>query len=219
METATAVSAPASQIAILAIEESNLAHGLAREIARWERKPVISILASLQELSEAVIGSATVTALDAALLPPGHCLPLLRSLSAKSPLVLLGPADLHPDVLHLIATGRIEFVPRTGNYIPLAASLIERGLRRAGASSFGFAAVAEDENLAEVFRHEINNPLTGILGNAEMLLAHRDRLRLVDAQRLQTVVDLAVRLRETIRRISDGLEPRSRLARGANAHY
>jgi signal transduction histidine kinase len=55
---------------------------------------------------------------------------------------------------------------------------------------------------AEVLRHEINNPLTGILGNAEMVLAHRDRLPAAAAKRLEIVVDLAVRLRETIRRLS-----------------
>ncbi len=58
-------------------------------------------------------------------------------------------------------------------------------------------------DLGEIFRHEINNPLTGILGNAELLLAHRERLNSMDTQRLQTVVGLAVRLRETIRRLSD----------------
>jgi signal transduction histidine kinase len=59
---------------------------------------------------------------------------------------------------------------------------------------------------AEIFRHEINNPLTGILGNAELVLSHRSRLPPADAQRLQTVVDLAVRLRETTRRLSNALD-------------
>ena len=58
-------------------------------------------------------------------------------------------------------------------------------------------------DMATIFRHEINNPLTGILGNAELLLARRDHLSTVDTQRLQTVVDLAVRLRETTRRLSN----------------
>jgi signal transduction histidine kinase len=61
-------------------------------------------------------------------------------------------------------------------------------------------------DLGEIFRHEINNPLTGILGNAELLLAHRDNLSDMETQRLQTVVDLAVRLRETIRRLSNAWE-------------
>ncbi len=63
------------------------------------------------------------------------------------------------------------------------------------------------ENFGEVFRHELNNPLTGILGNAELLLAeiHRNRDGKLPAgglQRLETIAALAVRLRETIRRLS-----------------
>jgi signal transduction histidine kinase len=63
------------------------------------------------------------------------------------------------------------------------------------------------ENFGEVFRHELNNPLTGILGNAELLLAeiHRNRDGQLPAgglQRLETIAALAVRLRETIRRLS-----------------
>lgn len=54
---------------------------------------------------------------------------------------------------------------------------------------------------AEGLGHEINNPLTGILGNAEMVLAHRKRLPAA-AKRLDIVVDLAVRRREPIRRLS-----------------
>lgn len=61
-------------------------------------------------------------------------------------------------------------------------------------------------DIRAIFRPEINNPLTGILGNAEMLHAHGKRLSAVDTQRLQTVVDLAVRLRETIRRLSHAWE-------------
>ena len=59
---------------------------------------------------------------------------------------------------------------------------------------------------AEILRHEINNPLTGILGDAELMLSHRDRLPAADTQRQQTVVDLAVRLRETTRRLSNAWE-------------
>ena len=67
-------------------------------------------------------------------------------------------------------------------------------------------AFGEWREIGEIFRHEINNPLTGILGNSELLLAHREHLTAADTQRLETVVDLAVRLRETIRRLSAALE-------------
>jgi signal transduction histidine kinase len=68
-------------------------------------------------------------------------------------------------------------------------------------------------DFGEVLRHELNNPLTGILGNAELLLAeiHRGndgRLPPGGLHRLETIAVLAVRLRETIRRLSQEWEVR-----------
>lgn len=61
-------------------------------------------------------------------------------------------------------------------------------------------------------RHELNNPLTGILGNAELLLAELRRKNVdlpPQAQaRLETIVALAVPMRETVRRLSEEWEAR-----------
>jgi len=62
-------------------------------------------------------------------------------------------------------------------------------------------------DFGEILRHEVNNPLTGILGNAEMLLARRD-LPASAIERLETIAHLAVRLRETVRRLSGAAELR-----------
>ena len=67
----------------------------------------------------------------------------------------------------------------------------------------------------ETLRHELNNPLTGILGNAELLLAEVRRkndgqLPNGGQQRLETIAALAVRLRETVRRLSQDWESRHR---------
>ena len=69
------------------------------------------------------------------------------------------------------------------------------------------------EDFGEVLRHELNNPLTGILGNAELLLAeirrsNDGRLPPGGLQRVETIAALAVRLRETIRRLSQEWEVR-----------
>jgi signal transduction histidine kinase len=69
------------------------------------------------------------------------------------------------------------------------------------------------EDFGEVLRHELNNPLTGILGNAELLLAEirrgdGGRIPPGGVQRLETIAALAVRLRETIRRLSQKWELR-----------
>ena len=61
-----------------------------------------------------------------------------------------------------------------------------------------------------MLRHELNNPLTGILGNAELLLmaVKRKKLELPEPveQRLATIATLAVRMRETVRRLSEEWE-------------
>jgi len=64
-----------------------------------------------------------------------------------------------------------------------------------------------------VLRHELNNPLTGILGNAELLLVEIRRKKDGKVpgggeQRLETIATLAVRLRETMRRLSEEWEAR-----------
>ncbi len=45
-------------------------------------------------------------------------------------------------------------------------------------------------DFGEILRHEVNNPLTGILGNTELLLARRDRLPPGAVERLQTIAEL-----------------------------
>jgi signal transduction histidine kinase len=68
----------------------------------------------------------------------------------------------------------------------------------------------EDLDFGEVLRHELNNPLTGILGNAELLLleARRGKLDLppLTLRRLETITELAGRMRETVRHLSDRWE-------------
>jgi len=52
-----------------------------------------------------------------------------------------------------------------------------------------------------------DGPSLRTLGNAELLLAHsRDKLAPNLLQRIETVMDLAVRLRETTRRLSNAWE-------------
>ena len=68
-------------------------------------------------------------------------------------------------------------------------------------------------DFGEALRHELNNPLTGILGNAELLLVEtrRNNVELPPrAQaRLETIATLAVRMRETVRRLSEEWEARA----------
>jgi signal transduction histidine kinase len=110
----------------------------------------------------------------------------------------------------LVAEGDVEFVARVGDFIPRVASLVERRLRWAARSESALGApwAGMPDDMAEILRYEIDNPLTGILGNAELLLSHSACLPAMDMQRLQTVVELGVRLRE-----SDAWETRAQSAR------
>jgi signal transduction histidine kinase len=92
----------------------------------------------------------------------------------------------------MVVAGKVEFVGRHGDYASLAAHLALRHLSRLGQTDTATSSpgAAMSDEVAEIFRHDINNPLTGILGNAELVLSHggklapRARPRLVDAGRV-----------------------------------
>lgn len=70
----------------------------------------------------------------------------------------------------------------------------EQQLRRAVAERD--ARLAEFAELAARVRHEINNPLTGLIGQAQLLL--REELSDAARRRVQTIEQLANRIRDTV---------------------
>ncbi len=62
------------------------------------------------------------------------------------------------------------------------------------------------EEVAALLRHEINNPLTGVLGNAELVLAEASALPEKTRHRLATIIQLAVRLRDVVRNLETQLD-------------
>jgi len=140
--------------------------------------------------------------------------PHLRTLVEKAPAVLLLDPSRLPSMnglAEMLRGGRLEVVLRDGRdpavSLPLVIALVERhtaGEPLASASDQGRSEAWQ--SFGEILRHELNNPLTGILGNAELLLAHRDRLPPTDVERLKTIADMAVRLRETVRRLGNAWE-------------
>jgi signal transduction histidine kinase len=141
----------------------------------------------------------------------------VSALAAYAPVVVMGAADHEGELAHLVAAGSANFVSRTEGGLPVALGLVEQRLRQAqrrwqapprGVSE---GAGSSREPFSEILRHELNNPLTGILGNAELLLAelrrkNDGRLPSGGQQRLETIAALAVRLRETVRRLSEDWE-------------
>ncbi|MBZ5660386.1 MAG: hypothetical protein LAO08_08270 [Acidobacteriia bacterium] len=141
----------------------------------------------------------------------------VAALAEIAPVVVAGTPERQGDLAFLITAGAVDFVARTGNFLPIVAGMLDRRVRMAERVA-GMVQFPHDElagDFGEILRHEVNNPLTGILGNTELLLARRDRLPPGAIERLQTIAELAVRLRETVRRLSNAWEERHEHARPA----
>jgi signal transduction histidine kinase len=129
-------------------------------------------------------------------------------LTETAPVVVAAAPEKQADLTFLITSGAVDFVMRTGRFAPVTAGLLDRRVRMAGRMEVMIQFPNEDlaGDFGQILRHEVNNPLTGILGNTELLLARRDRLPPAAVERLETIAELAVRLRETVRRLSNAWE-------------
>jgi len=197
---------------LLGIADASLSRELVGRVALFAPAGRVATASSVLELRlQAGKSAPRVICVDCELLEDLPVPAALASLLALAPVVLLAPVEKQAEVAPLVVSGEVEFVARAGDFVPILAAVIERRLRWAELSASLLGAQWQEfpDDLGSIFRHEINNPLTGILGNAELLLSHRERLSPVDTQRLQIVVDLAVRLRETIRRLSTQWENRA----------
>jgi signal transduction histidine kinase len=67
------------------------------------------------------------------------------------------------------------------------------------------ARLTEVADLVARVRHEINNPLTGVLGQAQLLL--REELSETARHRVETIEQLARRITETVSRLRDIQKP------------
>jgi signal transduction histidine kinase len=227
-----------TRVVLLVTADTALARRLIRmlsgenDILRMdEARPYQLPIATSVAQAHSCIGRAvpSVILLDESVAAAGLFTDVLQELSHFAPIIFLAaPENLArwcalSELSDLVTQGRVECVPRYGDFVPLATRLIERhacarpvALRRYAVP----AAVADvpervqldpdhaPRDFGEVLRHEVNNPLTGILGNAELLLSRRDRISADMAERLEVIAELAIRLRETIRRLSNALESR-----------
>jgi len=139
---------------------------------------------------------------------------VVAPLAIHAPVVVLGLAEKREQLAGLIAAGVTDFVERKVDFLAEARGAIQRRLQPAQPVTSAATVFDEEEGgFGEVLRHELNNPLTGILGNAELLLAeiHRrndGKIPNGGEQRLETIASLAVRLREAVRRLSQEWEER-----------
>lgn len=201
-------SAGASPCILLGILDAVLAERLAAQIKVFARKSRVITASKLEQLRDLAASSRPeLIFLDSDVLGSRKLSEAVQQLVTIAPVVVLASVNSHAELSRLVAGGEVEFIGRIGDFVPLAAALLERRVNRAlSVSSHKEREMQPRPRIGELFRHEINNPLTGILGNVELVLAHREHLSMGEVQRLQTVVDLAVRLRESIRRIGAACE-------------
>lgn len=106
------------------------------------------------------------------------------------PFCVLVPPGAEEQAAALLEHGTADFILQAGDYHRLLPALLQHILTRQETSW---------EAIARIIRHEMNNPLTGVLGNAELILAEGPALPEKVRQRLTTIVHLAVRLRDVVR--------------------
>jgi len=148
--------------ALLGVADVALGERLAREVERFANQAAVTVVSHLSQLRERLRESAPrAILLDEAILQGAPLIELLRQLTETAPVILLGAFEHRADISRLVAEGDLEFVARTGDFVPLAASLIERRPRWAerSESALGPPWAGLPADGAEILRHEINNPL------------------------------------------------------------
>ena len=153
---------------------------------------------------------------------PSPLVDVVAALAGFAPVVILGKEEPPEGLAALIAAGNADFIQAGESHLSAAAACVEKRLHGARRMADEFSQtvrpllspdLAQQETFGELLRHELNNPLTGILGNAELLLAEtrrqdRPQLSAPGVKRLETIAALAVRMRETVRRLSQAFESR-----------
>ena len=194
---------------LLGVADTTLAQRLTSELKKSATAIPLTIISTLSQLEDATNRVAPqIIFLDSDLLGGLPLCESVRRLAVSAPVLLLASLSSQAELAELVAEGNVDYIARVGDFLPIAGALIFRRLRsetKPTAQSTAMSIIPF-ASMSELFRHQINNPLTGILGNAELVLAHREHLSQLAIQRLETVVDLAVRLRENIRRLSDDIE-------------
>jgi signal transduction histidine kinase len=111
--------------------------------------------------------------------------------------LVLAPPGSEPLAAALLEREGTDVLLQVGDYRPLLVAWVRRALARREPSW---------EEVGRIVRHEINNPLTGVLGNAELMLADPGPLPPQVRSRLRTIVDLAVRMRDVVRSLEVRLQ-------------
>lgn len=122
--------------------------------------------------------------------------------SLPVPVLVLVPPEAEEAGAALLESDSADFVLEAGNYPVWVLACLRRALQR---------QEAPREEVARILRHELNNPLTGVLGNAELILAEGGALPESVRRRARTIIELAVRLRDVVQSLEERLRRREGL--------
>jgi hypothetical protein len=186
--------------------DSRLACEYQAELDRGVEPRPSAVVSSTAEAREIFArAQPLVTLLDESAVPAADALePAVALLVETAPVVVVAAPERRWELTFFITSGAADFIPRSGSFVSLAAARVERRVRL-GTAAADLPSLSLEEfatSFGEVLRHELNNQLTGVLGNAELLLGRRDRLPPDALERLETMRQLSMRLRETVRRLS-----------------
>ena len=114
-------------------------------------------------------------------------LPDLLGADSSLPALVLVPAGSESQAAPLLKREGTDVLLQAGDYRPLLLAWVRRVLSRREPS---WAEVGR------IVRHEINNPLTGVLGQSQLLL--REDLNEKARKRAETIENMAIRIRDVV---------------------
>src|SRR5580693_9229516 len=124
--------------ALVCVADAGLAEELMRELNLCAHVRSVCLATNLPDLIERMEQhSPCVILLDDRVFQDVPLSELLRQLTKTAPVILLASAERQGEILRMVAEGEVEFVARHGDFIPLAACLVERRLRWAQRSGMG----------------------------------------------------------------------------------
>ncbi len=146
---------------------------------------------------------------------PNTVVPLLDRAAREAGAIVIVEPGLEEWLTGWMNHRYVDCLVKAGDFVRLLPPLVRKHLARRELE----ARLAEMERevatareLASAVRHELNNPLTGVLGNAELMLQHRRGLSPENIRRLKGIVELAVRMRLYLKELHLGLETAARAA-------
>src|SRR5271154_2601895 len=114
---------PAERSPLLGVADEAVAQRLTREVERVSRTGRVMVAPSVEQLRQMAGRIAPdVILLDYELLQGASLEEFLRQLTVTAPVILLAPLERQAEISRLVAGGDVEFVARSGDFIPMAAA-------------------------------------------------------------------------------------------------